>query len=353
MILEAYYLKAIELLKVLINTPSFSGQEDETADIIERFLKNEGLIPIRKKNNVWVLGAESDHLKPTLLLISHHDTVKPVKGWSLDPFGALEKDNKLYGLGSNDAGASLVCLLAVFLALNQTMQRYNLIYAAAAEEENSGKDGVSLIMEAIGSVDLAIVGEPTQMQMAVAEKGLMVLHCEAKGVAGHAARNEGLNALYKAIDDINWFRNYQFKEISPLLGSVKMTVTQIEAGYQHNVIPDSCKFVVDIRSNECYSNESIFEIVKENIQSEISPVSYRLNSSNIELEHPIVKKGLSLGLSYYGSPTLSDQAQIPFTSIKIGVGDSARSHTADEFVFLAEIREGIDIYFKLLDRLTI
>jgi acetylornithine deacetylase len=344
----------VGLLKRLICTPSFSREEDKTAEIIFDHLKRQGMNPVRKNNNVWVTSVINEKL-PTILLNSHHDTVKPASGWAADPFTPVESEGKLYGLGSNDAGASLVSLMAVFAELSKQNSRpYNLIYAATAEEEVTGKDGIESILPDLGNIDLAIVGEPTEMQMAVAEKGLMVLDCETFGVTGHAARNEGINAIYNAIYDVEKIRNFEFPKKSELLGSVKMSVTMINAGTQHNVVPDSCKFVVDVRTNEFYRNEEALEIISNMMEySEITPRSTRLNSSYISLDHPIVKRGLSLGLKYFGSPTSSDQMVIPYPSVKIGPGHSKRSHTANEYIMLKEIEEGVEIYLKLLKELVL
>ena len=349
-----YTKKAIQLLRQLIATPSLSREEDKTAGLIYDFLKSEGTFPQRKNNNVWVKSILSEDL-PTILLNSHHDTVKPSASWTIDPFLPTETDGKLYGLGSNDAGGALVSLIATFLTLQKEPDRpYNLILAATAEEEVTGKNGIESILEDLGKLDLAIVGEPTQMQMAVAEKGLMVLDCKSTGVSGHAARNEGVNAIYKAMQDIEWLRTFEFPRTSTLLGAVKMSVTQINAGSQHNVVPDSCTYVVDVRTNECYRNEEALQIIKKHVKnSEVVPRSTRINSSFIPLEHPLVHRGISLGLSYYGSPTTSDQALIPCTSIKIGPGDSARSHTADEYIYVEEINNGISMYLELLKNLTL
>ena len=346
--------EVIELLRKLISTPSLSRQEVETANIIEAFFKDFEISTHRKGNNIWAYSKYFQPEKPTILLNSHHDTVKPADGWNSDPFSPIEEGDKLTGLGSNDAGGPLVSLIGTFLHFyeNENLS-YNLILAATAEEEISGANGIASILGELGVIDLGIVGEPTQMQMAIAEKGLMVMDCIAHGRTGHAARNEGINAIYKAIPDIEWFRTYNFPKVSPVLGEIKMTVSQIEAGIQHNVVPDSCKFVVDVRTTEQYRNQEVFEIISDHIQSEVKPRSFRLNSSGIELEHPIVKRGLSLGREYYGSPTLSDQALMPFTTIKIGPGDSARSHTPNEYILLSEIREGIDLYIRLLDGLEI
>ncbi|MCU0443314.1 MAG: M20 family metallo-hydrolase [Microscillaceae bacterium] len=347
--LAPYIHEAIELLQQLIATPSLSREEWATADLLENFLQKKGYVVHRKMNNVWAYCLDYQANKPTVLLNSHHDTVKPNQGYTLDPYQAILQGDCLYGLGSNDAGASLVSLLAVFLYLDKFEKLpYNLIFVASAEEEISGVNGISLIINDLPKIDLGIVGEPTQMQMAVAEKGLVVLDCIAYGKAGHAARNEGENAIYKALADIQRVQNFEFPQVSPLLGKVKLSVTQIEAGYQHNVVPDICKFVIDVRSNELYANELIVSILQKELTSEIKPRSLRLNSSGIPIAHPIVQKGLALGLTYFGSPTLSDQALMPFSTLKIGVGDSARSHTADEFVYLSEIENGIKIYVDLL-----
>lgn len=347
--LEERIEEAIELLKALISIPSFSKEEERTSAVIAQFLQSKGVHVFQDKNNVWARAAHWDVSRPTLLLNSHHDTVRPVQGWVRDPFHPGVEGDLLYGLGSNDAGASLVSLIAVFLHLhNLTTLPVNLILAATAEEEISGANGIASLLPQMGPIDWAIVGEPTGMQMAVAEKGLMVIDAEAKGVAGHAAREEGVNAIYKALDAIQIIRNLEPEHISPLLGKVKMSVTQIEAGRQHNVVPDSCRFVIDIRTNECYQNEVFYHWLQEKVPVSLTPRSFRLNSSNIPLEHPLVRSGLALGLTPFGSPTLSDQALIPFPSLKIGCGDSARSHTADEYIALSEIREGIKTYIQLI-----
>lgn len=344
----------IELLRTLIQTQSFSKEEEPVPEIIRGFLADKGISFQTKKNNTWARNKYWKEGKPVVLLNSHVDTVRPGKNWTKDPFGALLENGVLYGLGSNDAGASLITLLAVFVHFYaETDLPFNLIYAASAEEEISGLDGMESLIKELGKLDLAIVGEPTKMQMAIAEKGLMVLDCTAHGQTGHAARNEGENALYKAIDDIQKLRNYHFEKSSEVLGDVKMTITQINAGYQHNVVPDQCSFVVDVRTNEHYSNQQVLESVQSLIGSEVKARSFRLNSSGIELDHPIVKRGIELGLSYYGSPTTSDQAVIPFRSIKIGPGDSARSHTADEYILVSEIEHGFQVYVDLLTDLKI
>lgn len=346
--------KYIELLKLLISTPSFSKEEENAAAVIREFLEKEGIPYHTKENNTWAVNRFFDPSKPAILLNSHIDTVKPAKGYTLDPFMPIEKGDILYGLGSNDAGGPLVALLAVFIHFfEQSELNYNLIYAATAEEEISGRRGLEIVLPEIGPVEFAIVGEPTRMELAIAEKGLLVLDCYAHGKSGHAARNEGENALYKALDDIGILRNFRFEKVSHLLGEVKITVTQIEAGTQHNVIPDICHFVVDVRTNEHYPNKEAYHIISNLISSEVKPRSLRLNSSGINENHPFAQKVKSLGIRIYGSPTTSDQAIIPFLSVKMGPGDSARSHTADEFILKSEITSGIERYIKLLDGLKI
>ncbi len=351
--IQSYTDEAIGLLKKLISTESFSRQEENAANIMESFLNEKGLTTNRKGNNIWVKSANWDNNKPVILLNSHLDTVKPSSKWTYNPFSPTVEGDIFYGLGSNDAGGPLVSLMATFFLLTEKEQPYNLIFAATAEEEVSGTNGVASILDELGKIDLGIVGEPTLMQMAVAEKGLLVLDCEAKGKAGHAARNEGDNAIYKALKDIEWFRTFEFPKISDLFGPVKMTVSQINAGYQHNVVPDSCKFVVDVRVNELYSNQEAADIINLNVDCDAIPRSTRLNSSRISMDHPVVKRGIKLGREYYGSPTTSDQALMNFTTLKIGPGDSARSHTADEFIKISEIREGIGLYYQLLNDLDI
>ena len=341
--------QAISLLKQLIETPSLSRAEDATATILEKFLEENGVATQRIVNNVWAKNLHFDDSKPTILLNSHHDTVKPNAGYTNDPFAAIDKDGKLYGLGSNDAGGCLVSLIATFLHFyDQVDLQYNLILAATAEEEISGKDGIEGLLTVLPAIDFGIVGEPTLMEMAIAEKGLMVLDCFAKGQSGHAARDEGENAIYNAMIDIDWFKSFLFPKASELLGPVKMSVTMIAAGSQHNVVPDECRFVVDVRTTDAYSNQETLDIIKANVNSEVTPRSTRLNPSGIGLNHPIVQAGLALGRKTYGSPTLSDQALMPFPTLKIGPGDSARSHTADEFIYVNEIEEGIALYIKLL-----
>lgn len=346
--------KYIDLLKSLISVPSLSRNEQDAALIIRKFLDGSGIKYNFKENNTWVKNVHWKEGLPVILLNSHIDTVKPASGYTRDPFSPDVENGVLYGLGSNDAGGALVTLLAVFIHFSEHENLpFNLIYAATAEEEISGMNGLASILDELGPLDLAIVGEPTQMQMAIAEKGLMVLDCTASGKSGHAAREEGENAIYKAIADIEKLINFRFEKTSDILGAVKMSVTMINAGTQHNVVPDACSFVVDVRTNEYYSNQEAFRIVDELIDSEVKPRSFRLNSSGISVDHPIVRRGINLGLKYYGSPTTSDQAVIPYPSVKIGPGDSARSHTADEFILISEIEEGYRIYVDLLTDLSI
>ena len=346
------FQEVIKLLQSLIATQSFSKEEDKTADLIESFLKNQGISTHRQNNNVWAKNRFYTEGLPTILLNSHHDTVKPVKAWTRDPFSADIVDGKLYGLGSNDAGGALVSMIATFCFFYEKKLPYNLLVAATAEEEISGANGVASILPDLGKIDVGIVGEPTLMQMAVAEKGLMVIDGCAHGRAGHAAREEGINAIYIAMADIAKIKAFDFEKKSDMLGKVKVSVTQIESGTQHNVVPDVCKFVIDVRSNECYSNQEIYDILQKNAQSDLKPRSFRLNSSKISLNHPLILRGAALGLSQYGSPTLSDQALMPFETFKIGPGDSARSHTADEFIYLKEMEEGIETFKRLLEKLT-
>jgi len=344
--------ESIGLLKAMVGIPSFSREEKEVADLLEATFSIWGLNPSRIGNNLWMRNKEWSDNKPVILLNSHIDTVRPAGGWIQDPFQALIEGQRITGLGSNDAGASVVSLLGTFRYFYEADNLpYNLLYCASAEEEISGENGVASILDQLGRIDLAIVGEPTQMHIAIAEKGLLVLDCEAKGRSGHAARNEGENAIYKAIKDIEILKAFQFPLESAVLGPVKMTVTQIEAGRQHNVVPDSCRFVVDVRTNEYYSNEEAYRIISGLIQSEVHPRSFRLNSSGINADHPLVQRGVEMGLPIYGSPTTSDQAVIPYPSIKMGPGDSARSHTANEYILIDEIREGIATYIRLLEAL--
>jgi acetylornithine deacetylase len=353
MVDRSLYNDAVRLLSELIAIPSFSREEANTASYISRFLFEKGVASSRVHHNVFALNKYFDVSKPTLLLNSHHDTVKPNSKYTRDPFKATDENGKLYGLGSNDAGGPLVSLMAVFLHYyEQQGLKYNLAYAATAEEEISGENGISSILSYLPPIDAAIIGEPTQMQLAVAERGLVVLDCIASGVAGHAAREEGENAIYNAMKDIGWFSNYQFPKISEWLGPVKMSVTSISTENKaHNIVPAECSFIVDVRVNECYSTKEILETIRQNVQSKVQARSTRLRSSFIPLDHPLVLAGVATGKKVYGSPTTSDKALVPFPALKMGPGDSARSHTADEFIYLSEIDQGIQDYVSLLNRL--
>lgn len=346
--------EAISLLKELIATPSFSKEEDQTAGIIGKFFAVRDIAASRVGNNVFALNKFFKEDKPTILLNSHHDTVKPNPQYSKDPFSPLVEEGKLFGLGSNDAGGCLVSLIATFLYFyDKPDLGYNIIFAASAEEEISGTGGIEYTLPFLPKIDCALVGEPTQMQMAVAERGLLVLDCISHGKAGHAARNEGDNAIYKAIKDIEWFNSYQFSKVSALLGSNKMSVTVIETENKaHNVVPAQCRFVVDTRVNELYSFEEVLGIIQQHVQCEVKARSTRLRSTSIALEHPLVKAGTALGRTYYGSPTTSDKALMPFPSLKMGPGDSARSHTADEYIYIEEIEQGIALYIELLNQVV-
>jgi len=347
------YTQAVELLKQLIAIPSFSREENLTADLIEIFLKDKGIQTHRKLNNIWAWNKHFDPAKPTILLNSHHDTVKPNSGYTRDPFAATVEDGKLYGLGSNDAGGCLVSLINVFLYFHDRENlKYNFCLATTAEEEISGVNGLELIIPELGKLDFGIVGEPTLMQLAIAEKGLMVLDCTTHGKAGHAAREEGENAIYKALTDIEWFRNYRFPKESEVFGPVKMSVTIINAGSQHNVVPASCVFTVDVRVTDAYRNEEVLEIIRQHVSCDVKPRSIRLKPSKIDKDHPIVQAGIKLGRTTYGSPTTSDQSLLDIPSLKVGPGDSARSHTADEFVYVDEIRKGIELYIKMLESIV-
>lgn len=344
--------KAIELLKELIRTPSFSKEEDKTASVLQHRMEAEGIVTMRHGNNVWTKSCNYDNKKPTILLNSHHDTVKPNDGWTTDPFDPVIDNGKLIGLGCNDAGGALACLLAAYLQLQKKDLPANLVFAATAEEEISGYNGIESIIDRIGKVDIAIVGEPTQMKLAIAEKGLMVLDCIARGKSGHAARDGGINAISKAMKDIEWFRSYRFVKESDMLGQVKMNVTVIEAGSQHNVVPDVCKFVVDVRTTDCYTNEEVVEIIRSRVNCEVNPRSTRLQPSGLAKRHPVKNAAKALGIAMYGSPTTSDQAVIPWDSVKIGPGDSGRSHIANEYIYLEEISQGITGYVHLIEELA-
>ncbi len=347
------YQQAVNLLQQLISIQSFSREEDKTANLIEHFLQEKGVQTHRKLNNIWAWNKYFDPSKPTILLNSHHDTVKPNSGYTCDPFDAKIEDGKLYGLGSNDAGGCLVSLIMVFLYFYEREGlKYNFCLATTAEEEISGVNGLECIIPDLGKLDFGIVGEPTLMQLAVAEKGLMVLDCVAHGKSGHAAREEGDNAIYKAITDIEWFRSYRFPKESEEFGPVKMSVTIISAGSQHNVVPASCNFTVDVRVTDAYRNEEVLEIIRQHVASDVTPRSIRLKPSKIDKNHPIVLAGIALGRTTYGSPTTSDQSLLDIPSLKVGPGDSARSHTADEFIYVDEIREGIELYVKMLESIN-
>lgn len=350
--IDDYYQDAVVLLSKIIEMPSMSGEEEGTAAMIETFLEDREVPFHRKGNNVWCRNKYFDTSKPTILLNSHHDTVKPNAGYSRNPFEAIEEDGKLFGLGSNDAGGCLVSLIMTFIHFyGREDLPYNLILAATAEEENSGKNGVESILSEIKPIDFGMVGEPTDMQMAVAEKGLLVLDCYAKGRSGHAARDEGENSIYAAIEDIQRIRKYTFEKISAYLGEVKVSVTMIEAGYQHNIIPDTCHFVMDVRTTDAYSNQEVFDLLQSLVKSEVKARSFRLNPSQLPEDMPISKVADELGIKKTGSPTCSDQALMDFPTFKMGPGTSERSHTADEFIYTKEIQEGIAGYIQLLEAL--
>ncbi len=344
---------SVSLLRDLICMPSFSKEENLTGDAIERFLQQRGVRTYRKRNNVWAYNKFFDTTKPTILLNSHHDTVKPNTGYTRNPFSPDIEEGILYGLGSNDAGGCLVSLIATFLHFYpQEGLNYNLCLAATAEEEISGINGLESVIPDLGPLDFAIVGEPTLMQLAVAERGLIVLDCVAHGRAGHAAREEGDNAIYKALKDIDWFITYRFPKESEEFGPIKMSVTVIHAGSQHNVVPATCEFVVDIRVTDAYRNEEVLEIIRQHVSCEVKPRSVRLKPSSIPKNHPVVQAGLALGCTTYGSPTTSDQALLDIPSLKLGPGDSARSHMADEFIYLNEIEEGTRLYIEILEKVV-
>lgn len=348
---QQYTGEAVSLLSHLIATPSVSRDERRAADIMEEELTRCGFTPHREANNVWAIGQCQREDRPTLLLNAHIDTVKPVASYTRNPYEPSLEDGTLYGLGSNDCGGGLVSLLQVFRELSASEWcPYNLVYLASAEEEVSGKDGISRVLPLLPHVDVAIVGEPTGMQPAVAEKGLMVVDITAHGKSGHAARNEGVNAIYEALDDLCWIRSHRFDRVSRFLGPTKMQATVVNAGTQHNVVPDECKIVVDVRTNELYTNEEVFDIISSHCKSECRARSFRLHSSRIDLNHPLVERCVALGLQPFGSPTLSDQALMPFASLKLGPGQSARSHSADEYIKVSEIEHAIGLYLRLLER---
>jgi acetylornithine deacetylase len=349
------YTEAVDLLKQLISTQSFSKEEDGTAAIIKAFLESKGIQTQQLLNNVWAVNKHLDPAKPTVLLNSHHDTVKPNPQYTKDPFTPLVEDGKLYGLGSNDAGGCLVSLIATFVHFyNRDNLKYNIVLATTAEEEISGANGIEAVIPELPKIDFGIVGEPTLMNLAIAEKGLLVLDCIAHGRAGHAAREEGENAIYNAIKDIDWFRTYRFQKVSEWLGPVKMSVTSIYTENKaHNMVPSQCSYIVDIRVTDEYSHEKVLQTVQENIASEVKARSMRMRATRIDTNHPIVKAGMELGKTCYGSPTSSDKALMPFPALKCGPGDSARSHTADEFIYLKEIEKGIEDYIEMLNKVVI
>lgn len=357
---EQFTSEAVDLLKQLIATPRTSRQETAAADVFAHFIEEKGIPFHRDGNNIWCIAEGYDAARPTLLLNAHIDTVRAVDGWTRGPLTPTMEGDCLYGLGANDDGASLVSLLQTFRILSARAQSYNLIFLASAEEEVSGRDGAERAIRQLPPISVALVGEPTGMHPAIAEKGLMVLDITAKGKAGHAARNEGVNAIYEAVPDIEWLRSYRFPKESPLLGPVKMSVTVINAGTQHNVVPDTCTFTVDVRSNECYTNEEIYETVCAHVKGDVKARSFRLGSSSINPTHPLVQRAVALGTALdgrertpFGSPTLSDQALMPWPSMKMGPGDSARSHTADEYIHITEIRGAIADYVAMLDGLQL
>lgn len=345
---------AIELLKQLIATPSFSKEENDTAELIGAFFGSHGIPFSRIGNNIYAKNKYYDSSKESILLNSHHDTVRPNKAYTHDPFQPIEKDGRIYGLGSNDAGGCLVSLMATFFHFYPLENlHHNVVFAASAEEEISGVNGIELVLPYLGKIDFGIVGEPTKLQMAVAERGLMVIDCTAPGRPGHAARNEGENALYNALNDIQWIRNYHFDKVSELLGESRMSVTVIETeNKQHNVVPSQCKFVIDVRVNERYTFEEILESLKTNLKSQFKPRTTRMKSTSIPLDHKLIRAGIDLGRTYFGSPTTSDKALMPFPALKMGPGDSARSHTADEYIYGEEINQGIQLYIDLLNKLV-
>jgi acetylornithine deacetylase len=349
-----YTNDAVTLLKELIAIPSVSRNEDKAADKLSEYLYLWGLPHGREGNNLWVGCPDWDNNRPTIMLNAHIDTVKPVSTWTRDPFQPTQEGDVLYGLGSNDCGGGLVSLLQTYRIMLHRPRNYNLLWVASAEEEVSGANGFSRVLSKLPNIAVAIVGEPTGMQPAIAEKGLMVIDGYAYGKSGHAARNEGVNAIYEALDDLVWLRDYKFRKSSPLLGPTKMTVTVVESGTQHNVIPDTLHFVIDIRTNEFYQNEYLFEFLcKKMTKCELRARSFRLHSSSISQDHPLIRRCMERDMQPFGSPTLSDQALMPFPSFKLGPGDSSRSHSADEYIKISEIQQAIDTYVNLLDGLTL
>jgi len=345
--------KALSLLKQLIEIPSLSREEEITADLIQAFLAGNGVDCLRSGNNVWAKNKHFEASKPTILLNSHHDTVKPGNDYTIDPYQAIEKEGKLHGLGSNDAGGCLVSLMATFIHFYEVENlSHNLVLVASAEEEISGKNGIASVLDQIPAIDFGIVGEPTLMNMAVAEKGLMVLDCTAYGKSGHAARDEGENAIYIALDDINTLNNFKFEKTSDYLGAIKLSTTVIQAGEKHNSVPEECHFTVDVRTTDAYTNDEVLAMIQAELKSEVKARSTRLQPSFMELNHPLLLTAKELGYQFYGSPTLSDQALLSFPTIKLGPGDSARSHTADEFIYIEEVEQGIEKYIELIERIA-
>ena len=341
---------ALQLLQQLIAIPSFSEEEDETAAAIDAWLKGYGVVTKRQYNNIYAFNKHYDENKPNLLLNSHHDTVKPNSGYTKDPFHPHIEDGKLYGLGSNDAGGALCSLLATFVHFyDRDDLNYNIIMSATAEEEDAGDKSISALLPILPEIDVAIVGEPTQMQLAIAEKGLVVFEGKISGTPSHAAHPNDNNSIYNTIEVLEWFKNYRFEKVSEVLGPVKMTVTQISAGSQHNVVPAHVDLVIDTRVNDCYSNEEINAILQEEAPCELRPRSLILGSSSIAKEHPLVQSGIALGRETYGSPTLSDQAELSCQSLKMGPGHSPRSHSANEFIFVDEVKEAVGIYIDMLE----
>jgi len=351
---KEYLNDAVTLLKSLIATPSVSRDEAQAADVLCQYLDTWSLPYGREGNNLWVGCPDWDNRRPTIMLNAHIDTVKPVASWTRPPFTPTLEGDTLYGLGANDCGGGLVTLLQVYRIMLRQPRSYNLLWVASAEEEVSGKNGFSRVLPRLPHIDVAIVGEPTGMQPAIAEKGLMVIDGYAEGVSGHAARNEGVNAIYEALDDLVWLRDYRFRKVSPLLGPTKMTVTVVEAGTQHNVVPDKLHFVIDVRTNEYYQNEFLFEFLRKKMRKcRLEARSFRLHSSSIAASHPVVQKCVAMGMTPFGSPTLSDQALMPFPSLKLGPGESSRSHSADEFIRISEMERALSIYTQLLSGLRI
>lgn len=350
---QEYILEAVALLKKLVATPSISRDESQAAQVIEQYLKEKDIVYQRYANNILCMDPFYDEKRSTILLNAHIDTVKPVSTWTHSPFEPTLEGDRLYGLGTNDCGGGLMSLLQVYIILKDRPRKYNLLYLASAEEEVSGANGFSFVLPHLPKIDVAIVGEPTGMQPAIAEKGLMVIDGIAHGKSGHAARNEGINAIYQALDDLVWLRDYRFEKTSPLLGPTKMTVTVINAGTQHNVVPDACHFIIDVRTNEYYKNQEVFEWIQDHVKSEVKARSFRLNSSRIDITHPLVKRCIDIGMKPFGSPTLSDQALMPFPSLKLGPGQSSRSHAADEYICLSEINHAIPTYINILDGLCL